>query len=247
MAERLQKILSRWGIASRRKAEVMIREGRVQVNGTIASLGQQADPDKDEILIDGACIDKQQQPPKIYLLMNKPRGIVSTCHDPEGRPTVLSLLSPELSQQQGIHPVGRLDAYSTGALLLTNDGSLTYQMTHPRYKVSKIYRVTVEGNPSERALQSWRTGLNLEGQQTLPAQVKRLVQSGETTTLEVVLKEGRNRQIRRMADLLGHPVKRLHRSAIGRLQLGQLAPGQYRTLSAHDLEALMPAGIDSKA
>lgn len=238
MAERLQKILSQWGIASRRKAEVMIQEGRVQVNGDLACLGQQADPDKDAIAVDGIPINPEQRPQQLYILLHKPRGVVSTCDDPEGRPTVLSLLPPELSQQQGIHPVGRLDTYSTGALLLTNDGSLTYKMTHPRHEVSKVYRVTVEGNPSDQALNSWRVGLILEGQQTLPAKVTRLDQSTDSSTLEVVLREGRNRQIRRVADQLGHPVKRLHRLAIGNIQLGDLAPGTHRKLSAQELKML---------
>ncbi len=244
MAERLQKILSQWGIASRRKAEVMIRAGRVQVNGEVACLGQQADPEQDEIAVDGLPINPEKRPQKLYILLHKPRGVVSTCDDPEGRPTVLSLLPPELSQQQGIHPVGRLDTYSTGALLLTNDGSLTYRMTHPRHEVSKVYRVTVEGHPSEKALSRWRTGLLLEGQQTLPAKVNRLDQSSDNTTLEVVLREGRNRQIRRVADQLGHPVKRLHRLAIGSLQLGQLAPGAHRQLSEQELKRLVTAEND---
>ncbi len=239
MAERLQKILSQWGIASRRKAEVMIRAGRVQVNGAVATLGQQADPEQDVIAVDGIPISPEQCPQKIYILLHKPRGVVSTCNDPEGRTTVLSLLPPELGQQQGIHPVGRLDAYSTGALLLTNDGSLTYHMTHPRHEVSKVYQVTVEGNPSEPVLNRWRTGLLLEGQQTLPAKVRRLDKSADSTTLEVVLREGRNRQIRRVAEQLGHPVKRLHRLAIGSIQLGNLSPGAYRKLSEQELKKLV--------
>lgn len=239
MAERLQKILSQWGIASRRKAEVMIRAGRVQVNGELATLGQQADPEQDEIAVDGIPISNEQRPQKLYILLHKPRGVVSTCDDPEGRPTVLSLLPPELRQQQGIHPVGRLDTYSTGALLLTNDGSLTYHMTHPRHEVSKVYRVTVDGNPSEQALNSWRSGFPLEGQQTLPAKVTRLDQSTDSTTLEVVLREGRNRQIRRVADQLGHPVKRLHRLAIGNIKLGDLPLGNHRRLSKKELETLV--------
>lgn len=238
MTERLQKILSQWGIASRRKAEVMIQEGRVEVNGTIASLGQQADPSQDTIVVDGVVLGNDLRPQKVYILLNKPRGVVSTCEDPEGRPTVLSLLAPELSRQQGIHPVGRLDTYSTGALLLTNDGALTYRMTHPRHEVGKVYRVTVEGIPSQTSLEQWRHGLVLEGQRTLPAKIERLDQSGDSTTLEVVLREGRNRQIRRVAEQLGHPVKRLHRLAIGTVQLGELASGAYRMLSAQELKNL---------
>jgi pseudouridine synthase len=241
MAERLQKILAQWGIASRRKAEEMIRDGRVEVNGTLAILGQQADPEVDAIAVDSVAITRAQRPQHCYILLHKPRGIVCTCDDPEGRPTVLSLLSPELNRQQGIHPVGRLDTYSTGALLMTNDGSLTYRMTHPRHEVSKVYRVTVSGHPSDRTLQHWRNGVNLEGQPTIPASVKRLDQSSDSTTLEVILREGRNRQIRRVAELLGHPVKRLHRLAIGNIQLGSLTPGEYRLLSPNELAHLVIA------
>ena len=165
--------------------------------------------------------------------------MVSTCEDPEGRPTVLSLLPPELSQQQGIHPVGRLDTYSSGALLLTNDGSLTYRMTRPSHEVSKVYRVTADGDLSKQAIKSWQTGILLEGQQTLPAKVTRLDQSTSSTTLEVILREGRNRQIRRVADQLGHPVKRLHRLAIGNIQLGNLPPGAHRKLSEQELKKLL--------
>lgn len=247
MTERLQKILSQWGIASRRKAETMISEGRVEVNGTVAILGQQADPEQDAIAVDGELLQKRQRPQKLYILLHKPRGVVSTCDDPEGRPTVLSLLSPELRQQQGIHPVGRLDTYSTGALLLTNDGSLTYHMTHPSHEVSKVYRVTVDGMPSDRTLSQWREGINLEGQMTLPAQVRRLDKSTDSTTLEVWLREGRNRQIRRVADLLGHPVKRLHRLSIGSIHLGNLAPGEYRMLSNPEKRELTIANRDGSS
>ncbi|NJN29764.1 MAG: rRNA pseudouridine synthase [Synechococcales cyanobacterium RM1_1_8] len=248
MAERLQKILSQWGVASRRKAETLILEGRVQLNGTLATLGQQADPQRDQISVDGQLVSPAQKPSPIYLLLNKPRGVVSTCHDPEGRPTVLSLLPPQWRQRQGIHPVGRLDTYSTGALLLTNDGALTYHMTHPRHEVEKVYEVTVEGHPTEHSLAQWRRGMLLEGAKgslgrdrpTLPAQVQRLHQSPHSTCLRIVLREGRNRQIRRIAEQLGHPVKKLHRLAIGPIALGPLALGDYRELSGEESRQLQP-------
>lgn len=234
MAERLQKILSQWGIASRRKAEVLIEAGRVELNGSVAQLGQQADPQVDAIAVDGVLLQPKTRPQMVYFLLNKPRGIVSTCSDPEGRPTVLSLLPDPLRQHQGIHPVGRLDTYSTGALLLTNDGQLTYQLTHPRHEIEKVYQVTVTGHPAAAVLAQWRRGIDLDGQQTLPATVELIERATDYTTLAITLREGRNRQIRRVAEALGHPVKQLHRLAIGAVQLGGLAPGQCRSLTASE-------------
>lgn len=157
MTERLQKLLSQRGIASRRRAEKLILGGRVTVNGKVAELGQQADASVDCICVDGMEIG---EPPRCaYLLLNKPRGVVSTCRDPQGRKTVLALLDTSLQIGTGIHPVGRLDTDSTGALLLTNDGELTYQLTHPRHQMPKVYQVRVEGLPSKAALQRWRTGV----------------------------------------------------------------------------------------
>lgn len=238
MAERLQKILSQWGVASRRKAEALIVAGRVELNGCVALLGQQADPQVDAIAVDGVLLQPAKRPQRVYFLLNKPRGVVSTCSDPEGRPTVLNLLPDRLHQHQGIHPVGRLDTYSTGALLLTNDGQFTYQLTHPRHEIEKFYRVTVTGHPSAAVLAQWRRGIALDGQRTLPAGVELISEAADYTTLAITLREGRNRQVRRVAEALGHPVKELHRWAIGEVQLGDLAPGQCRPLTPSEHQRL---------
>lgn len=222
MEQRLQKILSQWGIASRRQAEEMILAGRVQLNGAIAQLGQKANPEVDAIAVDGIPVQPQQRPTRLYLLLNKPTGVVSTCRDPWNRPTILDLLPPEYQQAQGLHPVGRLDVDSTGALLVTNDGELTYALTHPRHAIPKTYQVWVAGHPPETILQQWRQGVILEGRRTLPAQIRILKRHFGTqprTCLEIILREGRNRQIRRIAEQLGYPVVYLHRCGIGPVQL----------------------------
>lgn len=237
MTERLQKLLSQRGIASRRQAEKLILAGRVTVNGAIAKIAQQADVDTDLICVDGIKLGK---PPRFaYLLLHKPKGIVSTCKDPQGRKTVLDLLDASLRDGLGLHPVGRLDADSTGALLLTNDGQLTYQLTHPRHQIPKVYRVEVKGWPSRAVLQQWRTGVVISGRKTLPAQVqleKRLLD--HHALLKVTLSEGRNRQIRRVAESLGHPVTALHRIEIGSLALENLPPSRYRLLDAEEVAQL---------
>jgi 23S rRNA pseudouridine2605 synthase len=238
MTERLQKILAQWGIASRRQAEQMITAGRVRLNGEVVQLGQKADPEQDWIEVDGQLI-QPNRPQPIYLLLHKPAGIVSTCHDPQGRSTVIDLLPPDIGTHTGLHPVGRLDTASTGALLLTNDGSVTFCLTHPRHACPKVYQVWVEGVPSPAALQQWREGVMLLGQVTLPAEVRVLSQrSPNRTLLEIVLREGRNRQIRRVAELLGYPVLQLHRVAIGSIHLGELPSGQHRRLVRSETEFL---------
>jgi 23S rRNA pseudouridine2605 synthase len=244
MEERLQKIIAHWGIASRRQAEQMIQAGRVRVNGIKAVMGQKANPSRDCIEVDGQPIQPHQRPQPVYILLNKPPGIVSTCDDPQGRLKVMDLLPRAFRKGQGIHPVGRLDADSTGALLLTNDGELTFHLTHPRHHISKTYQVWVEGCPPEATLQIWRQGVILSGRKTLPATVRRIGSpSRGQTQLEVVLVEGRNRQIRRVAEQLGHPVKKLHRIAIGSIQLNcsgqpKLPQGQYRLLTEPEIRCL---------
>jgi 23S rRNA pseudouridine2605 synthase len=243
MEERLQKILSQWGIASRRQAEKMIEAGQVRLNGKVVHLGQKANPETDVIEVDGKLVKPSNRPQFIYLLLNKPVGVVSTCRDSRKRSTILDLLPDTLSKGQGIHPVGRLDAESTGALLLTNDGALTFLLTHPRHHVPKTYHVWVQGHPPESVLQAWRQGVDLLGKKTLPAQVRILQLSVEETLLEIVLTEGRNRQIRRVAELLSYPVIHLHRTAIGPIQLqpkgGPVLPsGHYRYLNDFEIRFL---------
>ena len=243
MQERIQKILSQWGVASRRRAEEMILARRVRLNGEIATLGDKADPERDRLEVDGRVLKPASRPEFLYLLVNKPLGTISTCSDPEGRQTVLHLLPALMRKGKGLHPVGRLDADSSGALLLTNDGDLTLRLTHPRYDPAKTYRVWVNGDVSAATVERWQQGVFLDGRKTRPAQVRILKSLVEKTLLEIVLNEGRNRQIRRVAEQLGHPVRALHRSAIGPVRLTPLdgkplEKGDYRHLSATEVSAL---------
>ncbi|GEM_PF-151709 len=249
MQERLQKILSQWGIASRRHAEQTILDGRVRVNGKPVSVGDKADPQRDRIEVDGTVLHPQQRPQLLYLLLNKPLGVVCTCSDPAGRQTVLDLLPQQLRQGQGLHPVGRLDVDSTGALILTNDGDLTFRLTHPRHELPKTYSVWVKGFPTPAALQKWRQGVRLSVGKTQPARVEVLKKDRKKgqTLLRVTIREGKNRQIRRIGDRLGYPVVRLHRTAIGNIRLTPpppspqkpyLPPGAYRFLSDGEVAAL---------
>jgi 23S rRNA pseudouridine2605 synthase len=239
MDERLQKILAQWGVTSRRGAEQMILEGRVRLNGNVVQLGQKADPNRDWIEVDGQLLQPESRPELIYLLLHKPAGVVTTCNDPQNRETVLDLLPSQLRQDYKVYPVGRLDADSTGALLLTNDGTVTFCLTHPRHSVPKTYHVWVQGRPPESVLEAWRKGVMLSDRLTLPAEVRVLESDKDTQTLlEIVLREGRNRQIRRVAAQLGFPVLQLHRVAIGSIQLQQLPSGQYRPLQDTEINFL---------
>jgi 23S rRNA pseudouridine2605 synthase len=245
MTVRLQKILSQWGIASRRRAEQLILAGRVRVNGEVAQIGQTAEPTTDRIEVDGKLIAGQNRPEPIYLLLNKPVGVVSTCFDPQGRPTVLDLLPPQLRECEGIHPVGRLDIDSSGALLLTNDGDLTFRLTHPRHSIGKTYAVWVQGRPTTATLAAWRNGIDLDGRYTLPARVTVITQQSDRTLLEIVLVEGRNRQIRRVAAQLAHPVIHLHRTRIGNICIDgarSVPSGSYRHLQSTEIHTLQFTG-----
>lgn len=240
MEERIQKILSQWGVASRRHAEELILDGRVQRNGAVVRVGAKADVEKDTIAVDGKLIRPVARPQLVYILLNKPKGVVATCNDPQGRKTVIDLLPKNLQIGQGIHPVGRLDVDSTGALILTNDGELTNKLTHPRHSIPKTYQVWVQGNPPQSVLKQWRGGIILDGKITRKAQVKVIKHLDSQTCLEVILKEGRNRQIRRVAEQLGYPVVNLHRTAIGAIQLQPLAEagllkGCYRYLKDFEI------------
>ncbi|WP_414753067.1 pseudouridine synthase [Anabaena sp. CCY 9910] len=243
MEARLQKVLAQWGIASRREAEEMIRRSRVQINGTLAELGQKVNLERDIITVDGKSVSAQRHHRLTYLLLNKPTGVVSTCYDPQGRKTVLDLLPEELRKGSGLHPVGRLDAYSTGALILTNDGDLTFKLTHPSHNIPKTYQILVKGHPPEAVLKMWREGVLLDGRKTRKAKVSLLESLAEKSRLEIVLQEGRNRQIRRVAEQLGYPVIKLHRTAIGSIQLQTskqplLRAGNYRILRDDEIRSL---------
>ncbi|MCJ2544407.1 pseudouridine synthase [Thermostichus vulcanus] len=245
--QRLQKLLAQQGLASRRQVEAWIMAGRIRVNGAVVTeLGYKADPEQDHIEVDGQRIKFSRDPVRHVLLLHKPVGVLSTCADPWGRKTVLDLLPEPWHSQIRLYPVGRLDADSSGALLLSDDGDLTLKLTHPRYHLPKTYRVQVQGQPSQTTLQHWRDGVDLEGYTTLPAEVERCPapdffkrSNPEGSWLRVVLFEGRNRQIRRVAERLGHPVLALHREAIGPLRLGNLKPGQFRQLEPHWIQALL--------
>ena len=235
--ERLQKVMANAGLCSRRRAEELLRAGLVQVNGQPAQLGDKADPASDRISVAGRPLATAPEP--LVLLLNKPMGVLCSCQDPHGRPTVLDLVPMELRQGRGLHPVGRLDADSRGALLLSNQGDLTLRLTHPRYGHRKTYRVWVQGHPSVATLARWRQGLPLDGRPTQPVGVRRVSTRADRTCLEVVMGEGRNRQIRRTAAILGHPVDDLQRLAIGSLSLDGLREGDWRRLDRREWQQLV--------
>lgn len=232
--ERLQKILSRYGIASRRKAEELIREGRVTVNGEVATLGQKADPERDEILVDGKPLPPP--PPKAYYLLYKPRGVITSLTDPRGRPTIRDLLR---GVRERVFPVGRLDWDSEGLLLLTNDGELANRLLHPRYGVPRRYLVKVRGHPGDEVLRRLREGgVPLEDGPSPPMEVRVGKVNRASTWLFLTLREGRNRIIRRTMEALGHPVLRLRRVGFGPLTLKGMRPGQCRPLTPREMEEL---------
>ena len=236
--ERLQKLIAAAGLCSRRRAEDWLKAGRVTVNGQSATLGDQADPDHDVIAVDGRELPRLND--ARVLLINKPIGVISTCHDPQGRRTVLDLLPRR--ERQGLHPVGRLDADSRGALLLTDQGALTLKLTHPRYDHIKSYRVWVHGHPTAETLTRWRNGIPLDGSPTRPARVELLDQEARRSLLSLELKEGRNRQIRRVAAKLGHRVIDLQRVGLAGVSLGNLREGCWRRLERQEWQPLLEGG-----
>ncbi len=233
---RLQKILSQAGVSSRRAAEKLMAEGRVSVNGkTIFVLGTKADPAKDDIRVDGRRIKAPER--HRYILLNKPRGYVTTRSDEKRRKTVIDLLS---GVREYVYPVGRLDYDTEGLLLLTNDGDLAAQLTHPRHGVERTYEARVAGMPDERALEKLRKGVPLDGRRTLPADVLLLNKDRHDTdgVVLITIREGRNRQVRRMLEAVGHPVDRLKRTKFGPMQDRRLEPGQWRDLTAPEIARL---------
>jgi pseudouridine synthase len=231
--ERLQKILSQAGIASRRASEKLMLEGRVSVNGTtVTELGTKADPAHDDIRVDGSRIKKSER--QIYLLLNKPRGYVTTRSDPEKRKTVLDLLK---GVKEYIYPVGRLDYDSEGLLILTNDGDLAARLTHPRNGVPRVYEAKVLGTPDAHDISRLAKGVSVEGRRTGPAEVIELGPGH----LRITVREGRNRQVRKMCDAIGHPVDELRRIAIGPIRDSKLKTGYWRELTPNEVDRLRRA------
>lgn len=226
--ERLQKVLARVGFGSRRVCEDLIAEGRVTVNGAPAELGRRVDPDADRVEVDGCPVGIR--PGLVHYLLNKPRGVVTTAADTHGRPTVVELVPAE----PRVFPVGRLDADTEGLLLLTNDGELTQRLTHPSFGVEKEYMAEVEGRPSPAAVRRLREGVELDDGVTAPAKVALV----EPSVLRITIHEGRNRQVRRMCEAVGHPVTRLVRIRIGPLTDRRLKPGEWRALTLAEVRAL---------
>ncbi|HEX2924109.1 MAG TPA: pseudouridine synthase [Chloroflexota bacterium] len=235
--ERLHKVLAHAGLESRRAAEEMIAAGRVSVNGkVITTLGTKVDAERDVITVDNKPIPRRVK--KIYLMLNKPPGYITTVNDPEHRPTVMELV-PHSSR---IYPVGRLDANSEGLILMTNDGEFANLLAHPRYSYEKEYHVAVPGTVSEEDLRALREGVEIEGGRTSPAQVRVLSSDGKVTWLSMTIHEGRNRQIRRMLHALGYRVERLVRMRVGPLWLGSLPRGSYRYLTPAEIRSLKRRG-----
>jgi len=241
-AQRLQKILSHAGVASRRAAERLIAEGRVTVNGvTVQEMGVRADPAADDVRVDGRRVRTAAS--RRYILLYKPAGYVTTRHDPQRRRTVMDLLA---GVRESVHPVGRLDYDTEGLLLLTNDGDLTARLTHPRHGVERTYEARVAGLPGPQALDRLRQGVPLDGRRTLPADVVLLNPGrpgatghrGPDGVLRLTIREGRNRQVRRMCEAVGHPVRKLTRTRIGPIADRRLRPGQWRDLTEAELRTL---------
>jgi 23S rRNA pseudouridine2605 synthase len=231
---RLNAYLARAGIASRRGAEELIRAGRVRVNGEVAGLATFVEP-RDAVEVDGNPIEPE---PLTYVLLHKPAGVVTTARDPQGRPTVVGLVGHE----RRVVPVGRLDADTTGALLLTNDGPLAHRLMHPRYEVDKVYEAEVEGEPSDEALMQLTDGVELDDGRTAPARVRRL----RPSLVELTIHEGRKHQVKLMLEAVGHRVRRLHRKAYAGLTLDGLAPGEWRELTREEVANLNRAPFGLK-
>jgi 23S rRNA pseudouridine2605 synthase len=230
--ERIQKVLARAGVGSRRAVEEMMAAGRVRVNGSIPELGRRIDPQKDQVEVDGSPVPLAAD--LVHYLLNKPVGVVATASDPEGRPTVVDLVDSD----QRIWPVGRLDIESEGAIIVTNDGDLAQKLTHPRYEMPKTYLVEATGSLRPEEVRLLRSGVELDDGTTAPARAHVVDKSGGMTMLEITITEGRNRQVRRMCEAIGHPAKRLVRTAIGPLQLGRLKPGRWRKLAPLEVQGL---------
>jgi 23S rRNA pseudouridine2605 synthase len=237
--ERLQKVLARAGLGSRRAAEGLIADGRVTVDGAVARLGQRIDPEHAQVEVDGVPVTVREG--VVYYLLNKPRRVVTTAHDPEGRPTAVELVPAE----PRVFPVGRLDYETEGLLVLTNDGELAQLVTHPRHGIEKAYLAEVSGVPSRAAIRTLRDGVVLDDGPTAPARVRLVQDQGGTAALEIVVHEGRNRIVRRMCEAVGHPVRRLVRIRVGPITDRRLAPGAWRPLRPREVQALYRAATQA--
>lgn len=235
---RLQKFMADCGVASRRKCEELIQNGKVKVNGHPAKLGDKVDPKKDIVTLRGKRLVSSGASGPVYLMLNKPRGYVTTVHDEFGRKTVMDLVADVPGR---IYPVGRLDRDSEGLLFLTNDGNFANAMTHPKHHFAKVYRVTVRPPVTDEMLDKMRGGMDLEEYKTQPCTVVVLESEANRVVLEFVIYEGRNRQIRRMCEAVGLEVARLKRVSIGSIKLGGLAVGKYRMLSEQEIRHLLLA------
>ena len=230
---RLQKVLAEMGLASRRRAEDMIREGRVTVNGRAARIGDKVDPSHDHIKVDGRRVALPSS--KVYLLLHKPKNTVTTVEDPEGRPTVLGLVK---ERGPRLFPVGRLDYDAEGFLLLTNDGDLAHRLSHPSFRIPRTYWVKVKGKPSAEEIRKLSRGISLEDGPTAPCRITTLRETPENAWMEITLREGRNRQVKRMWEKMGYPVLKLKRISFAGLTLGDLQPGEYRDLRPKEVEKI---------
>lgn len=237
---RIQKYLSECGIASRRKAEKMIADGQVRINGRPALIGDKINPDVDAVSVQGRKVHARKN--HTYIALYKPRGVVSTMSDENGRRCVAELVSDLPTR---VYPIGRLDRNSEGLLLMTDDGALTNAISHPSGHISKKYRVTIRPGITDEALRKLSEGIILDGRPTLPAQIQVLEKQENRTVLEIILKEGRNRQIRRMLEKFGIETVRLKRTAIGPIKLGSLGVGKWRMLTPNEVEALKKAVEES--
>ena len=228
MEVRIQKYFTDCGVMSRRAAEAEIAAGKVKVNGRVAEIGQKINTETDVVTYNGFRVEPQNTAGKVYIMLNKPRGYVTTLSDEKGRRTVTDLVTDVGTR---LYPVGRLDMDSEGLLFLTNDGEFTNALTHPSHDIPKIYHIIIEGNPTDEELRKLGASIVIDGKRTRPVEVRRVSRDFDTSTIEMTLFEGRNRQIRRMCEVHGVKIKRLKRVAVGNVKLGDLAPGKWRRLS----------------
>lgn len=232
MLERLQKYMAACGVASRRKSEEIIGEGRVRVNGEVVNSVIMIDPDRDRVEVDGKIIKREER--KVYIMLNKPTGIITSSKDQFDRKTVIDIIDVE----ERVFPVGRLDFDTSGLIILTNDGDVAYKMTHPSHEIDKVYVAEVHGVPTLEEMEWFRRGLKIEDYTTSPAEIRILKENESRSTLEIKIHEGRNRQVRKMCDRIGHPVISLKRIKVGRIYLGDLAEGEWRYLYEEEVNYL---------